>query len=96
MNCEMVLALAIVHHMVFRMYLNFEEIVNLLLRYTKRYLLVEWIDGSDKFIVDFKQDGFEWYTKENFVFEIQKKFKIQKVIDSTPSETRCIFVCEKR
>lgn len=93
---ELAIALAIVHHLVFRMLLSFEEIMLLLSNYTSKYLLVEFVEIEDKFISDFLRDGYEWYTKENFELELNKRFEIIEQAESSPVETRTMYLCRKR
>ena len=94
-NVELAIALAIIHHLAFRECLSFDEIVSLLDSYTERYLIVEYVDINDKYIQYFKKDGFDWYTRENFEMALCKHFSIMKILDSSPAETRKIYLCEK-
>lgn len=93
---EMVIALAIVHHLVFAQQLTFEEIIAQFSEFSEKFLIIEFIESSDQYITDFIKDGFEWYTKKNFEYVLNKHFEIINTSESTPSETRTIYLCEKR
>ena len=57
--------------------------------------MVEYVDKTDKYIEYFKKDGFEWYTRENFEKAVSKRYTIMKILDSSPAETRKIYLCKK-
>lgn len=92
---DVVIALAIIHHLVFAQQLSFEEIISQFSLFTNRYLIIEFVDQADRYITDFLKDGFEWYTRENFELEIKRKYRILDIKRSTPCETRWIYICEK-
>lgn len=91
---ELVIALAIVHHLAFAQQLTFAEIVSQFASFSSKYLIVEFIEQSDQYITDFLKEGFEWYTKENFIWELEKRFRILDSRPSTPHETRTLYLCE--
>lgn len=93
---ELALALAIVHHLAFREHLSFNEIIKLLLSYTDSYLIVEFIDKNDEYIQNFKKDEYGWYTKEAFENELKKQCSIVEILNSTPEETRTLYLCNKQ
>lgn len=95
LKADMVIALAIIHHLVFRQQLTFEEIIEQFASFSSKYLLIEYINIDDKYIYDFNKDGFDWYTKENFLYELNKKFRVISEAESTPKETRVLYLCEK-
>jgi hypothetical protein len=94
LKCECVLALAITHHLAFSQQLTFYEILSQLAIFSKRYLIVEFIEKEDEYITDFLKDRFDWYTKRNFIEAIEKQFVILEQMPSTPSKTRSLFLCE--
>ena len=95
-SSELAIALAIVHHLAFRQQLTFREIIEQFSLFTSRYLLVEFIKQEDVFIADFKKEGFEWYTEEEFVLELTRSYEILASCHSTPKETRTLYLCERR
>ncbi len=96
LRSELALALAIVHHLAFLWQLTFEEIVGQLRAFTTRYLIVEFIEKTDRYITDFKTEAFGWYTKENFEKELSRRFDILETSPSTPNDTRTLYLCKVR
>lgn len=94
LKSELVLALAIVHHLVFRQQLTFEEIIGQIRLFCEKYLIIEFVDKEDSYLSDFKLEGFEWYTKENFESILKRQFEIIQTKPSTPSETRQLYFCK--
>lgn len=93
---DLVLALAIMHHLVFSQQLTFEEVIEQVLMFSKRYIIIEFIEKTDQYIWNFKKEGFEWYTKENFEKILSSRCKILSTNVSTPEKTRTIYLCEKK
>lgn len=91
---DLVIALAVVHHLAFAQQLTFGEIIGQFALFSNKYLIVEFIEQTDQFITDFLKKGFEWYTKDNFEAELQSFFKIIKTKPSTPCETRTLYLCK--
>lgn len=94
LRCEMVLGLAIVHHLVFWQKLRFDTIVESLAAFTEKWLLVEFIPHGDKYVREWYNDSFAWYTIDNFVKELQKHFRKIEKLPSSP-EPRLMFLCER-
>ena len=96
LKCDVVLALAIVHHLVFKMNLNFDTIVMELAKLTNNTLIVEFINPDDSFVSEWLQErkGFEWYSLENFINTIKKYYYKVDLFPSTP-DSRVIIMCEK-
>ncbi len=92
---DMAIALAIVHHLAFRELLTFDEIIVLLASYTDDYLIVEFVEQTDRFIHDFIKVGYEWYTKENFEKALKELFTVISMKESAPKETRTLYLCKK-
>lgn len=94
-KCEMVLALALVHHLAFhRFRLKFDAIAEALSRFTNRWLLVEFIPQEDEYVSKWNREGYSWYTQENFLEALRKKFRKIQIWPSEPS-LRVLILCEK-
>ncbi len=91
---DMVLALALVHHMVFKMALDFTQIVNTFSQLTKTWLLVEFVPKEDRFVSLWYSDSFQWYTLDEFVKELKSSFKIKEILPSFESP-RQLILCRK-
>lgn len=103
LKCDMVLALAIIHHLALGRGLNFEEIIAKLNNFTQKYLLLEFVDLNDKLILaepsffrSFWQnsDLFDWYNIDNLINVLNKYFK-KIEIKPSDSDSRTILVCTK-
>ena len=94
LSCEMVLGLAIVHHLVFKQYLRFDVIIKNLAAFTKRWLLVEFIPSDDKYVSEWYDERFSWYTVDEFVKELRKHFRKIESFPSNPAP-RLMFLCER-
>ncbi|UBF24681.1 hypothetical protein K9N68_23845 [Kovacikia minuta CCNUW1] len=94
LKCEMVFALALVHHLVFKELLTFEQIVEGLSSFSTRWLLVEFVPPEDQFVREWMSEEFEWYTLENFISCLEKYFPSIELLESDPSP-RKILLCAK-
>lgn len=94
LKCEMVLALAVVHHLVFKQNLNFDEIVKNLVEFTEKWLVVEFIPREDIYVSEWYNESFDWYTYDNFVIALRKHFK---EVTPCPSNRppRLLVFCER-
>lgn len=101
--CDVVLALAIVHHLVLGIGKSFDEVTGLLSAFTRETLAVEFVALQDKLIAA-NQSFFpaynanpaemQWYTLGNFVDALSKYFKTVKVHHSHP-QSRSIIICRR-
>lgn len=97
-QCQMVLALGLVHHLVFEQHPQFEQIVEGLAQLSQRWLVVEFRGLEDPEMIQFQssklQAKYSWYTLDNFTKILSQYFsQIQRV----PGESKyCHFLlCEK-
>jgi SAM-dependent methyltransferase len=103
LRCDMVLALALVHHLALGQGLTLRQVVQTLSTVAARYLVVEFVPSDDDlvarnpaFFAAFHADParFETYTLENFRRELARVFRIVDVAPSAP-QPRVMFVCER-
>jgi SAM-dependent methyltransferase len=94
LKCDMVLALALIHHLVFKQHLNFDQIINGLSIFSKRWLLVEFIPRDDRYVREWWSERFSWYTLDNFISALKKQFHNVRILPSYP-EPRVLLLCEK-
>lgn len=95
LNCDVTLALALVHHLVFASGLRFELIASILSRYTRRVTIVEFPPREDEVVSKWLRPGFEWYTLENFI-EAMRKYFPDIAIYAADRPPRKLLVCRKR
>lgn len=101
--CEMVMALAIVHHLALGQGHSFGRIAGTLSGLATRYLCVEFVQRDDKMIVDDPgffpamvraPESFDWYSVDGFVAALRVHFDEIQVLPSYP-ETRLMLLCSK-
>ena len=95
LRSECVMALALMHHLVFRKMADFDSVIAMLTQFTSRDLVLEFIAKDDQYVADWlkkTKDPFEWYTLPNLVSRLEKRFqKVEALTSNTP--TRTILVC---
>lgn len=92
---EMVLALAVTHHLAFSQQLSFEEIIGQFALYTSKWLIIEFIERDDSVVAPaVKKPDFDWYTQDNFERALTARFCIISSAHSEP--TRILYLCAKR
>lgn len=94
LQSDLVLGLALVHHMVFKMNLNFDQIAAGLAAYTKRTLVVEFPPKDDIHVSQWMTDRYAWYTVENFTAALRRHFPKISPVASHPAP-RVLLVCER-
>lgn len=101
--CDMVLCLALVHHLVLGQNMSFATLANILDALSKKYLVLEFVPKTDELIVGEPEffpaycsnpASFEGYTLENLTRELQKTFASIEIVNSSP-DSRKLLICEK-
>ena len=92
-KAEMVLGLAIMHHLVFKQKIDFETSIRIFKAFTNKWLVVEFIPKEDKYVSQWYNESFSWYTLDNFVTELQRHFSRVEVLPSNP-DPRVLILCE--
>ena len=92
--CEMVLALSLVHLLVFDQYLTFEQTCQTFAAFSKKWLLVEFAGREDREVKQRMTKWHSWYTRENFLDVLKKQFRRVSTIPSHPA-SRVLLLCEK-
>lgn len=96
LRCEMVMALALVHHLVFKQRLRFEQIVAALDAFSGRWLLVEFIGREDRYVREWwNPQRHGWYTLEHFESALRKHYANIRRFPSN-LEHRVLLLCEKQ
>jgi len=94
LQSDLVLGLALVHHMVFKMHLNFDQIAAGLAAYTKRTLVVEFPPKDDIHVSQWMSPRYAWYEVEHFTAALRRHFRTINTVPSHPTP-RILLVCEK-
>ena len=92
--CDMVLALGLVHQIVFKRYLNFEQIGQGFALFAKRWLVVEFVPVEDPELRQGGSDRFSWYTLDHFMHSLRKWFPSITILPCHP-QPRVLLLCEK-
>ncbi len=91
---ELVLGLAIIHHLSFKSKVRFEHIIAGLDAFCKRWLLLEFIPADDKYVREWWNPQYAWYTQENLEVVLRKYYKKIEILPSFHAP-RIFFLCEK-
>ncbi len=91
---DTVLVLALVHHLVFKQGLYFEPIVEIVSRYTRKNLLIEFVPKEDRYVGEWFEPKYYWYSLDNFVRSLKRYFPVIEIHESWP-EPRKIILCSK-
>lgn len=103
LQCDMVIALAVVHHVVLGDGLTFTEIATILDRLAKKYLCVEFVARDDPMVAKGRgffaaytadPNSFSWYTEQNLTEALKRHFTTVERLPSHP-ESRTLLVCSK-
>lgn len=96
LKCDMVLALDLIEWLVFKRYLPFDRIIELLAEFARRWLLVEFVIPQplnlDSLSLDIKLI-FSWYNLDNFIKALKQKFS--RVDTLHHSANTVLLLCEK-
>lgn len=95
LNSDVVLVLALIHHLVFKRNLKFETIVSLIDRYSSKHAIIEFIPKEDQYVNHWYTNKFDWYNLENFVEALKVSFDKIEIFDSHPSP-RILILCSKK
>lgn len=102
LKCDLVLALAIVHHLTLGKGLSLEAVVAQLAGLAEKHLVMEFVPKEDPLIVrepEFFQayradpNGFSWYTQENWLKALGRCFSRIEQRDSAPGRT--LLICSR-
>jgi cyclopropane fatty-acyl-phospholipid synthase-like methyltransferase len=91
---ELVLALAITHHLIFKRTLTFSAVAKQLAQFSKKWLLVEFVPPDDKYVSEWMNEKFHWYNLDGFKEALGQFFSRIEVMESSPSP-RLLLFCEK-
>ncbi len=91
---DVVLLMAVVHHISYKQKLSFRELAQRTEKLAKKVAVVEFIPSSDIHVNKWDQQNMEWYTRENFIEAFMKEFGSYEVFPSVPFP-REVFVFRK-
>jgi len=94
LRSDMVLALALTHHLVFKEKLGFDQISKALAAFTKKILIVEFVPAADPYVSEWITSSHSWYTLPNFERALRRHFSTITILESDPVP-RILLVCRK-
>jgi hypothetical protein len=94
-RCDVVLLMAVMHHLVFSQNMTFDGIVETLDLFASRAAIVEFVPADDEMVRAIYRPRFYWYTQENFMDHLRPIFPEITVLDSFPGP-RKLLVCRRR
>ena len=94
LRCDMVLALGLVHHLVFEQRLNFDLIARGLSAFARRHLTVEFINREDPYVRERLSNRFSWYNLENFSTALGREFR-EVIKFPSDEEHPCVLLCDR-
>ena len=93
LRCEMVMALDVIHRLVFEQHLNFDQIVAALSDFSGKRLLVEFVSDEDHFSREWWSGNHSWYTLENFQEALKRLYREVTVVGSG-RKRRTVMLCQ--
>lgn len=93
-RADMVMALALIHHLTFKRGFTFEAIAKLFADFTERWLLVEFVPPDDIYVKEWMSERFKWYDLDGFVNALSTYFSRYEIFDSTP-QPRILVLFER-
>jgi hypothetical protein len=97
LQCDVSLALSLIHHMVFKAGKDFQAFAFVVSQYTKRYAFVEFVPLNDRHVAGWVAEGktdYGWYTENAFVSAFMKHFTSFRFWDS-PVNSRKLYLFER-
>jgi hypothetical protein len=92
---ELVLALALVHHLVLSQQWSLERVSNKLANLSSKYVLVEWMPKGVGALQSIYSKLPNWYRLEKFLEALGKNFAAVEVIEETRGSHRILVLCIK-
>ena len=89
--CDTTLAMALVHHLVFKQYVHFDSIAYNISNFTRKKAIVEFVPADDEHVSKWSPKRFPWYNLENCIGAMLKYFRSHSVIPSEPAPRKIVI-----
>ena len=96
-NVDLILALALIHHLVIGKNISFAMVADFFRR-TTQYLIIEFVPGNDEKVQDMlkqKIASYDNYNQHNFESSFTQHFNIEKK-ESIPGSYRMLYLMKKK
>jgi hypothetical protein len=87
---DTVLAMALVHHLVFKHFLSFETIASSIAGFSRSRAIVEFVPAEDVHVAQWSPERIPWYRLENFVDAMRRHFRGVESVASEPFPRRIL------
>jgi hypothetical protein len=94
LRSDLVMALALVHHLVLEHKVSFAQVIASLSAFTRRWLLVEFVPADDAHLSQWSPVTPAWYTLDRFEHALRARFRSITRFESFPSP-RVLLLCER-
>ncbi|MTK52792.1 class I SAM-dependent methyltransferase [Paludibacter sp.] len=96
-QCDVVLCLALIHHLCISSYMSMDQVSEMLSKFSSKYVIIEFIPRDDekvKILMSGRESTFNDYTEENFVQTFNESFEM---MDKTviPGSKRILYLWKK-
>lgn len=92
LKCDVVMCLSVLHHISFHQNVkSFERFAVMVDKFSKKYVIVEFIPPDDVFVKSWMDEDHKWYNFSNFMYEMGKHFSKFEIFDSTPSPRKLVL-----
>lgn len=94
---DLVLALAVLHHVLVSGRIPLDETLSKMAIYTRSHLIIEYVDPSDVMfdaLARERRSDFTWLNRESFERAIAKHFRIDEKVDIIPGR-RTLYLCNR-
>lgn len=94
LRSDLVLALAITHHLVFKAGVDFQQIARVLDGFTGKAMLVEFVPKEDRHVALWYTEAYQWYNLDNFKAALAPYFD-RITVHPSNREPRVLLFCER-
>lgn len=94
LRCDGVLALNLLHKLVFKQHLTFEQIVQTFAHLAKHWLLVEFMAPEAPKLAKYRPETLTWYSQEHFMAVLSHQFQSVRCLP-TQSLYRSLILCQR-
>lgn len=95
LKADLVLALAVTHHLVFAQAMTFDQIAGSLAELSRQWLLAEFVPRDDEFVADLLGPQHGWYDEKHYLTAFGEHFELREEYGSFPAP-RKLFLFERR
>lgn len=95
---DLVMALAVIHHVMVAGRIPLEEIILRLSQYSREYLIIEYVDPSDDMFATLCRDrdgDFSWLDRSTFEAAVKMRFNVIDRTEIIPGR-RALYLCKKQ